>query len=89
MALCGGQRVVIADKDDTGGMQRALNLMRIKNGIVAAIGLVELAQIFSAVMRILGADFALHSFERMQLACAAAGSEIRGRGHDQLLAFGS
>ena len=79
VALRGGQRVVVADQDDIGGAQSFLHLLGIEQRIVAAKCLVEFAKIFSAVVRILGADFALHSRQRVQLRCAAAGSEIGGR----------
>ena len=62
MALGGGQGVVVADEDYVGGMQRGLNLgSLVEQRVVGAKGLVELAKIFAAVVRILGADFALHS----------------------------
>src|ERR1700685_1379785 len=61
MELSGGQRVVVADEDDVGGVQSLLNLMRVEQRFVAAKCLVEFAKILAAVVRILGADFALHS----------------------------
>ncbi len=78
IALRSGQRVVIADEDDVGGVHSVVNLLGIENGVVAAKNLVEFAKIFAAVVGILGADFALHSRQRVQLGCAAAGSEIGG-----------
>jgi hypothetical protein len=78
MTLCSGQGVIVADEDHVGRVQHALNLLGIEQRIVAAKCPVELTQIFSAVMRILSANFALHSRQRVQLGRAAAGSEIGG-----------
>ena len=78
IALCGGQRVIVADQDYIGRVHGVVNLLGIENGIVVAKSLVEFAKIFAAVVGILGANFALHSRQRVQLGCAAAGSEIGG-----------
>jgi hypothetical protein len=67
-------------------MQSVLHLMRVKQRTVAPERLVKLAQVFSPVVRIMGADFALHFRQRMQLGGAAAVSKICGRCHIQLLA---
>ena len=83
VTLRSGQRVIVADKNDVGRVQRVLYLRGIEQGIVTAKSLVKLAKIFATAMRILGADLALHSCQGMQLGCAAAGSEIRGRCHNQ------
>ncbi len=77
MSLRRRQRVIVADQNHVGGMQSILNLLGIEQRIVAAECLVELAKIFSAAVRILGANFALHSRQRVPLRCAAAGSKIR------------
>ena len=61
IAMSGGQGVVVANEYYVGGMQRGLNLGRVEQRVVGAKGLVELAKIFAAVVRIVGADFALHS----------------------------
>ena len=61
-----------------GGVQCVLNLLRVENRFVTSKGSVELTQIFSAVVRILGANFALHTRERVQLGGAATRSEIGG-----------
>ncbi len=79
ITLRGRQRVVVADQDHVGRTQGALNfLLGIENRIVVAECLVELAKISATVVRILGADFALHSRQRVQLGCTAAGSQIGG-----------
>src|ERR1700678_2744377 len=56
IALGAGQRVVVADQNHVGGMQSILHLLGVKQRIVAAEGLAELAQVFAAAWRILGAD---------------------------------
>ena len=61
--------------------QRVVQLSGIENGFVAAKSLVEFAKIFAAVMRILRADFALDSRQRVKLRGAAARSKIGGRCH--------
>ncbi len=64
--------MVVTDQDNVSRAHGILNLLGIKQRIVAAKGLIELAKIFSPAMRILGADLALHSRQRVQLRCAAA-----------------
>ncbi len=61
MALRGGQRVIVPDEDDVGGVESTLNLLGIQDGVVAAVCFVELAKIFATAVRILGANFALDS----------------------------
>ena len=76
IALGNGQGMVVADQDDVGGVQSILNLLGVEKRIVAAEGLAELTKIFSAAVRILGADFTLHSSQRMELSGAASGSQV-------------
>src|ERR1700680_297224 len=89
IALGGGQGVVVTNQDNVGGMQSILNLLRVQQRSVAAEGLTVLAQILTPAVRILGADFALYSGQRMELSGAAPGSQIgRGCHKRQLLASG-
>ena len=74
IALRAGQSVVVTDQNHVGGVQSILNLLRVENRIVAAEGLVELAQIFTAAVRVLRTDFALDSRQRVKLRYAATGS---------------
>jgi hypothetical protein len=76
--------MIVADQNHIGGTYGALNLLGVEKRIIGAKSLVELAKIFAAAVRILGAYFALHSRQRVQLHCAAAGSKIRCRCHDQI-----
>jgi hypothetical protein len=79
--------VVVADENHVSRLQRALNLGGVKQRIVAAEGLVEVAKVFAPMVRILGADFAFNSRQRVQLCGAATGSKIGSAGHEnQLLA---
>jgi hypothetical protein len=66
--------MVVTDQNHVGGSQCIVHLLRVENGIVATEGLVELAEIFPAAVRILGTDFALHAGQRVKLRDAAAGS---------------
>jgi hypothetical protein len=86
MALSRRQGVVVADKNHVGLSQSGLNLFGVQQRVVVAKSLIKLAEIFTAAMRILGADFALHSGQRVPFGGAAAVSEIRGRGHQLLVA---
>ena len=84
--------MIIADENDVGGIQGAAQMLTAEYGFVAAECLVELAEIFAAVVRILHADFAFDSCQRVKLRRAAARTKICGRGHFsaasyQLLAF--
>src|SRR5258708_7580034 len=72
-----GQGMIVADKDDVRSLNCILNLLRIEYGIVVAEGLIELAKIFAAAMRILGADLTRHPHQRSQLSCPSAVSQIR------------
>jgi len=65
IALSAGQCMIVADQDNVGGVQSSLNRLRVEQRIVTAKGLVEFAQIFTAAMRILGADFTLYSSQRV------------------------
>jgi hypothetical protein len=82
MALGRGQSMVVADEDDIGAAQSALDLFGVEQGIVVAKRLVELAQIFAAAVRVESVDFAFHFGQRAQLRGAAAGAKIGGGGHD-------
>ena len=88
VALGRGQGVVVADKNYIGLSESGLNLFGVQQRVVIAKSLIKLAKIFTAAVRILGADFTLHSGQRVPFGGAAAVSEIRGRGH-QLLVAGS
>src|SRR5579862_10001886 len=76
VALRAGKRMVIAHEHDICGMKRVLQLPGIKQRIVVTKRLAELAQIFAPAVRILGADFALHSGQRVELPSAATRSQI-------------
>src|SRR5208283_80786 len=81
VALGRRQCVIVADENNVSGLQGVLNLLGIEKTIVAAEGFGELAKIFAVAVRILGADFALHPCQRVELCRAAAGSQIYGRRH--------
>ncbi len=76
IALRARKRMVVADQDNVGRVQRSLHCLGVEQRIIAAESLIELAQILAAVVRILSADFALHSGQRVQLRDAPAGSQI-------------
>src|SRR5258708_38959728 len=76
------QGLIVADKDDVRSLQCILNLLRIGHRIVVAEGLIELAKIFAAAMRILTADLTLPPHQRSQLSCASAISKIRRGCHN-------
>ena len=82
MTLGRRQSVVIADQNNIGRAERALNLLTIQNRVVAAERFIELAKIFPPAVRILRANFTLHSCQRVQLRGAASGSKIRGGCHE-------
>jgi hypothetical protein len=65
--------VVVADQNYVSGAQGGLNVFTTENGFVSPKCLIELAQILTPVMRVLGADLALDFGERVQLRCAATG----------------
>src|SRR5437868_3012426 len=73
--------MIVANQHDVGRMQSILNLLRIKQGIVAAERVAEFPEIFAAAMRILRANFALHARQRRKLCRAASQSQIGRRGH--------
>src|SRR5580700_1647099 len=73
--------MVVADQHDVGGVQSGLKLLRIEERIIVAEGLAELAKVFAAAVRILGADFSLHSGQGVELPGAAAGAQIDGGRH--------
>src|SRR5580765_7520638 len=81
VALGGRQSVVVSDENDVSRIDSGLNLLGIEYRLVVTICFVEFTQVFAAVVRILGADFALHSRQRVQLRGAAAGSKISDAGH--------
>jgi hypothetical protein len=71
VALGGGQGMIVTHQNHVGGPQGIVKLFAIQKRIVVAEGLGELAKIFAAAVRILGADFALYSRQRMTFRCAA------------------
>jgi flavin prenyltransferase len=73
--------VIVADQNNIGRTNGVVKLFGVEQRFVAVEGFGEFAKIFATVMRILSADFALHSRQRVQLGGAAAGSEICGRCH--------
>src|SRR5580704_17276461 len=81
--------MVVADQDHVSGAQDIQSLFRIEDRIIAAESLVELAKIFAAAVRILGADFAFHSGQRVELRCAAAESQIDRGCHSQFSVLSS
>src|SRR5580765_8241803 len=76
VALGGRQSVVVADENDVGRVDSGLNLLGIEHRLVVTIRFVKFAQVFAAVVRILGANLALHSRQGVQLRGAAAGSKL-------------
>src|ERR1700683_4929663 len=68
--------MIVADQDHIRRMQGRVNLLGVQKRIVGAERLAELANIFAAAVRILGADLAFHSCQRVQLRGAAAGPQI-------------
>jgi hypothetical protein len=68
-------------------VQRILNLLAIQDRIVGSKGFGELAKIFAAAVRILGADLAFHSGQRVQLRYASPRSQIGRRCHGAVSSF--
>jgi hypothetical protein len=66
--------MVVADQDHVGDVQSILELMRVEKRIVVAERLIEFAEILATAVRILGADFALDSGQRLELSGAASSS---------------
>src|SRR5580692_9569545 len=81
--------MVVTDQYDIGGVESGLKLLRIEERIVVAEGLAELTKVFAAAVRILGADFALHSGQGVELPGAAAGSQIERGCHIQFSVLSS
>ena len=67
--------MIVAHQNHVGGADSVLNLLGVEQRFIAAEGLVELAQIFTAVVRILGSNLSLHSGQRVQLRGATAGPD--------------
>jgi len=76
ITLSGCQSMIVSDQDHIGCVQSILNLLTIQNRIVVGESLGKLAKIFATTLRILRADFAFHSSQRMQLRHASSGPQI-------------
>src|SRR5215469_3411538 len=68
------QTVIIADQNNIRRTDCGLDLLAIEHGFVSFESLVEFAEIFAAIVRILRPDFPLHTLERLQLRRNATGS---------------
>src|SRR5215469_2971676 len=73
-ALASRQGMIVADQSDIGLLDLCMNLAEIENRRVGAISLAEIPQVLAPTVWIVGADFALNAFERVQLSRRASRS---------------
>src|SRR5581483_3543188 len=76
-----GQSVVITDEHQVRLRNERLPIAGLQYGLVGSKSLAEGLQILAPAARILGADFALHSRQRLKLRHAAPGPKIRCARH--------
>src|SRR5579862_5270806 len=75
-ALASRQGVIVADQNDVGILGLGVNLTDVENRLVAAVSLTEIPQILATAVRIVRADFALNTLERVQLRRGASRSQV-------------